>query len=515
MSGHCFFPIFSPSYRGTNLFSIHINTAARSQATFVLQYEELIVRKRSKFQQIINLNPGSKVENFNVTIRAVDEQGITFTNASSYVGIHRVSSQEVIFSYSPSLLEQVDTSNGLARDMFVEYDVNRPSASDRSAGLFIVNDCYFAQFFSPSGVERVPVDIIFVIDVSGSMSGTKIDQTRVALETIINQLAPGDRFSMVTFQNVVNKWKNTLVSVSEYRQEGIQFARGLAAGGGTNFNGGVITGADILNANASVDHVQLLVVLTDGRPTAGERTPDQIVMNARTALTNTRISLNCLGFGLNLNFELLERLALANNGIVRRIYEGSDAASQLEGFFEEISQPILSNIVIGYPTSSVETISNTDFPLLFNGSELVVAGKFSVDSCGSSQTVPFTVTGSGASNQLTFESQIEANGETEIVGLRPSTERLAAYLSIQQLLEKVAITTDTSESAAIEQEALAMSLRYNFVTELTSLIVVEERGDNFTLGGDGGGGMGGQELDLGTNFRTLELSSYCFDASTT
>ena len=188
----------------------------------VLQYEELILRKLSKFQQIINLNPGSKVENFYVTVRAVDEQGITFTNASSYVGIRRVSSQdEVIFSYSPSLLEQVDTSNGLARDMFVEYDVNRPSASDRSAGLLIVNDCYFAQFFSPSGVERVPIDIIFVIDVSGSILGTKIDQTRVALETIIidNQLIPGDRFSMVTFHSVVNKWRDTLVSVSEYRQE--------------------------------------------------------------------------------------------------------------------------------------------------------------------------------------------------------------------------------------------------------------------------------------------------------
>ena len=190
---------------------------------------------------------------------------------------------------------------------------------------------------------------------------------------------------------------------------------------------------------------------------------------------------------------------------MRPIYEGSDATSQLEGFFEVISQPILRNIVIGYPTSSIEMISKTDFPLLFNGSELVVAGKFSVDSCGSSQTVPFTVTGSGASNQLTFESQIEANGETEIVGLRPSTERLAAYLSIQQLLEKIAITTDTSESAAIEQEALAMSLRYNFVTELTLLIVVEERGAYFTLGGDGGGGMGGQELDLGNvNFGVLE-----------
>jgi len=479
----------------------------------VLQYEELIIRKLSKFQQIINLNPGSKIENFHVTVRAVDEQGITSTNASSYVHIQRVSPQEVLFSYSPSLQEQNDTSSGLARDMIVEYDVNRPSAIDRSAGLFIVNDCYFAQFFSPSGVERVPVDIIFVIDVSGSMSGRKIEQTRVALVTIITQLGPQDRFSMVTFQSVINEWRSTLVSVSEYRQEGIQFARGLMARGGTDFNGGVLTGANILRMYANMDHVQLLVVLTDGQPTAGETTnPDQIVLNARMALSNTRISLNCLGFGLNLNFELLERLALANNGIVRRIYEGSDAASQLEGFFEEISQPILRDIVIGYPASSIETISKTDFPLLFNGSELVVAGKFSVDSCSSSQTVLFSVTGSGASNTLTFESQIEANGETQIAGLNPSTERLAAYLSIQQLLDKIAITADTNESAAIEQEALRRSLQYNFVTELTSLIVVEEGGDNFTLGGGGGGGVGGLELaDLaagGGNFGMLELGCY-------
>ena len=460
----------------------------------MLQYEELIPRQRSKFQQIINLNPGSKVENFRVTVRAVDEQGIIFTNASSYVHIQRVSPQEVLFSYSPSLREQNDTNSGLARDMIVEYDVNHPSASDRNAGLFIVNDCYFAQFFSPSGVERVPVDIIFVIDVSGSMSGRKIEQTRVALVTIITQLGPQDRFSMVTFQSVVRQWRSTLVSVSEYREEGIQFARGLMARGGTDFNGGVLTGANILRMNANMDHVQLLVVLTDGQPTAGETTnPDQIVLNARMALSNTRISLNCLGFGLNLNFELLERLALANNGIVRRIYEGSDAASQLEGFFEEISQPILRDIVIEYPNSSIESISRTDFPLLFNGSELVVAGRFSEGSCSSSQTVSVTVTASGASNQLMFESQIETNSETQISGLKPSTERLAAYLFIQQLLDKVAITADTSESAAIEQEALQMSLQYNFVNRLTSLIVVEERGNNFTLGGDGGEGMDGQE----------------------
>ena len=381
--------------------------------------------------------------------------------------------------------EQNDSSFGLARDMIVEYDVNRPPVSDRNAGLFIINDCYFAQFFSPSGASRLPVDIVFVIDVSGSMSGRKIEQTREALVTIINQLGTEDRFSMVTFESTVSNWRNDLVSVSEFRQQGIQFARSLRADGGTNFDGGVQNGARILRNDGNVNRVQLLVVLTDGQPTAGETNPDRIVANARTTLAGTQISLNCLGFGLNLNFELLARLSLANNGIVRRIYEGFDAASQLEGFFEEISQPILRNIIIGYPPNSYESISKTTFPLLFNGSELLVAGKFSDNLCSSSQTISINVTGTGASNQLVFVSQVQTNSETQVVGRKPSTERLAAYLSIQQLIDQITITTDERESAAIKQKAIEQALRYNFVTELTSLIVVEEEVGNFTSG-DGG-----------------------------
>ena len=149
------------------MFQIRINTAANSQSIFVLYYEELIVRRLSKYQQIINLNPGSKVQDFRVNVRVIEQQGITFTGASDYVGISRQSPNEVIYSYTSTLAGQSDTTYGLARDMMVEYDVNHPSTG---AGLIIVNDCYFAQFFSPSGVEPVPVDIVFIIDVSGSMS---------------------------------------------------------------------------------------------------------------------------------------------------------------------------------------------------------------------------------------------------------------------------------------------------------------------------------------------------------
>ena len=472
------------------MFLIRINTAAQSEATFTLQYEELLFRDLSKFQQTLNLNPGSVVDDFQVTVRAVDDQGIVYTGASDYVSVGRVSGEEVVFTYSPSPEEQDDTENGLARDMVVEFDVNHPSDG---AGLIVVNDCYFAQFFSPSGIEAVPVDLVFVIDVSGSMSGQKIDQTREALETIINDLRPQDRFSMVTFASAVGYWINSLVSVSEYRQQAIQFARGLIAGGSTNFNEGLLAGADILKADGNPDYVQLLVILTDGQPSFGEVNTENIVQNAKIALAGTHISLNCLGFGFDLNFDLLERLALSNNGIVRRVYLGEDAATQLEGFFAEISSPILREIVVTYEEGSVSTITDTNFPLLFNGSELIVAGRF---TCDNPQTITVRVTGTGVNGEIMFESQVETGSSSSISGFEPHPERLAAYLFIQQLLERRIIAASQAEIDTIEQEALELALEYNFVTELTSLIVIEENGEmgNFSRG-EGGGGEDGLEED--------------------
>ena len=460
------------SCRGTEVFSVRTNTAANTEATFVLQYEELIVRRNSKYQQTLNLNPGAVVDDLQVQVRVVDLQGVINESSSQFVTTDRLSGNEVLFSYSPSAEQQQEDSVefGLGRDLTVEYDVIHPSDG---AGKFVVDsNCYFAQFFSPSGVDAVPVDLVFVIDVSGSMGGTKIKQTRQALETIINQLRSTDRFTMLTFSNNVTYWRDTLVSVSEYRQLGVQFARGLHAGGSTNFNSGLLGGASVLKTHGRSDHVPLLVILTDGQPTAGVTNENAIIENAVNTLSGTSISLNCLGFGYDLNFNLLERLAFQNNGIVRRIYEGEDAPQQLEGFFEEIASPILKDISINYD-ERFEVITDTSFPILFNGSEIVVAGKF---NC-SADTVLVTVNGSGVLQEVVFQSEVNVRENITLGTISPNVERLAAYLIVKQLLAKLRLTDIVGEANVIRQEALELALKYNFVTDLTSLIVVEEGAD--------------------------------------
>ena len=423
------------------MFRIRINTAAESRATFVLEYEELLTRRVSKYQQIINLNPGNVINDFRASVRAIDEQGIDSFSASDFVTATRVSEQEVTYDYAPSIGDQNDQDFGLARDMVIEYDVIHHTTGP---GLIVVNNCYFAQFFSPSGVTPIPVDIVFVIDVSGSMAGQKIEQARESLEEVISQLRETDRFSIVTFESHVSVWMSRLVLASEYRQSGIQFARGLEAGGGTNFTGGMLRGIEILKTHGREDYIQLVVMLTDGQPTVGITSEDEIVGMARRELEGTSISLNTLGFGLDLNFRLLLRLALENRGIAQQIYEGEDAAEQLEGFYEEISSPILRGVTVTYPPDVLDVSSELEFPLLFNGSEIVVAGRFTDDVCQSSNPITVTVRGTGASQPLVFEGMVTPASDTEIAGFRPSTERLVAFLTIQQILDQLTITGEES-----------------------------------------------------------------------
>ena len=467
------------------MFSIKTNTAANSEATFILQYEDLIVRRRSKYQQVLNLNPGAVVQDLKVQVKVVEPQGVVKENASDFAVTEKLSDREVLFSYSPSVDQQrEDSENGLARDLTVEYDVVHSSSG---AGQFVVDsNCYFAQLFSPSSaaLTAVPVDMVFVIDVSGSMGGRKIEQTRQALKSIINQLRPCDRFTMVTFSSSVRTWKETLVSVSEYRQQAVQFARGLVASGGTNFNSGLLTGASILKDHGKSEYVPLLVILTDGQPTVGERRENVIVQNAITALAGTAISLNCLGFGFDLNYGLLEKLAIKRNGIVRRIYEGEDVVEQLEGFFEEISSPLLRKISVSY-SASVELITDTNFPIFFNGSEIVVAGKLNCTVNGS-HTIIVIVNGTGVQQEIVFSSEIDIQEKIPVENKPSYIEKMMAYLMVKQLLTKLSLTDAPEEAASIRQSAVALALKYNFVTDLTSLIVIEagaEEGEGKQLGG--------------------------------
>ena len=112
-----------------------------------------------------------------------------------------------------------------------------------------------------------------------------------------------------------------------------------------------------------------------------------------------------LGFGTDVDFYFLARLALQNNGVARKIYEDADAASQLIGVYDEVATPLLFNILIEYFGSVVDpnSLSKTVFSNYFNGSELTIAGRL---INANTANLPIRVTATGRNGAIRIEEYV-------------------------------------------------------------------------------------------------------------
>lgn len=258
----------------------------------------------------------------------------------------------------------------------------------------------------------------------------------------------------------------------------------LSSPSGTNINAALLSAAQLVNPPSSSRHlashrVPLVIFLTDGEATIGETAGDTILTNARKALGSA--SLFGLAFGDDADFLLLKRLALDNRGVARMVYEDADAALQLKGFYDEVASPLLSDVQLSYLDDQAFDITRSLFPNYFQGSELVVAGKvkpgvkdlkISMSATDSRQRVKM--------ENRVLTSQTEGNGSVDsldclanLEGIPNVVHRLWAYFTIKELLQAKLNTTDPATQRLLVDKATNLSLRYNFVTPVTSLVVVQ------------------------------------------
>ncbi len=390
------------------------------------------------------------------------------------------------------------------------------------AGTIQILGSHFVQYFSPSGLSPLAKNIVFVIDVSGSMKGKKIEQTREAMSAILSQLRAGDAFNIILFNEDIVLWQDY---ASAATSDNIKTGKALLdervqAGGLTNINDALLLALKILSNTANqtdspiANNFPMVLFLTDGLPTEGETDTKMIRSNILKA-NELKASIFALGFGsiYELDLDFLTALSFENGGTSRRIYPDEDAASQLEGFFDEIGTPLLLRVNFEYPSDIVDDtrVTALSFAQYCDGSELVVSGKLNegqssrrmlVDVRGISSSNPVTYTLSRTLHDLTVPS--------EKVVIEDFTERLWAYMEIKQLLIKMLITDDSTEKARLKSKTLQMSLQYNFVTPLTSLVVVQPGQKEFPTNDHDPGDKGrnvGWKLSS-TRFSILSLSVF-------
>ncbi|KAH7855677.1 hypothetical protein Vadar_027530 [Vaccinium darrowii] len=98
-----------------------------------------------------------------------------------------------------------------------------------------------------SGSDRRGLDLVMVLDVSGSMEGDKLKKMITATQFVIKKLSPIDRLSVVTFAGH-SKRLCRLRQITEQSQKEIEnLVKALVADGGTNIAAGLLTGLQVLN----------------------------------------------------------------------------------------------------------------------------------------------------------------------------------------------------------------------------------------------------------------------------
>uniref|UniRef100_A0A8C1CKI2 Inter-alpha-trypsin inhibitor heavy chain family member 6 n=1 Tax=Cyprinus carpio carpio TaxID=630221 RepID=A0A8C1CKI2_CYPCA len=359
--------------------------------------------------------------------------------------------------YTPSIQQQKNISpRGLNADFIIQYDVELKD----HMGDIQVDNGYFVHYFAPRGLPVVPKDVIFVIDISGSMIGTKIKQTKAAMTTILSDLREGDYFNLITFSDKVHIWKKgrTVRATRQNVRDAKEFVRKIFAEG-TNINAALLSAAQLLNPSShsssssghapSSHRVPMIIFLTDGEATIGETEPDVILRNAQ----------NCCW----------------------TVYEDDDAAVQLKGFYDEVASPLLSDIQLSYLDDQVYDITRSLFPNYFQGSELVVTGRLKPGV----QDLKVMLTANDSKQKVKVENELPL-AKAVINSTEPSlgcaqalddipsfVHRLWAYFTIKELLLAKINTSDVFTQRLLVDKATNLSLKYNFVTPVTSLVVIK------------------------------------------
>lgn len=351
-----------------------------------------------------------------------------------------------------------------ATDLHGDLSIFLPLAG-RNVGISLVthraaaDDGYFMLTLSPgqADVAITPRDITAVVDVSGSMSGAKLNQTKAALRQLLSSLGPRDRFRLIAFSNYVRANES---GWSQATGAEIQAARDwideLAADGGTNIAGAL---EEAMRMESPADRLPIVVFLTDGLPTVGERDPERIADAADRQRDRHRVF--AFGVGYDVNTYLLDRLSAAGRGSTEYVEPGEDVERVVSLLAGKVTQPVLTDLVLGDAPVELVELYPRELPDLFAGEELVLFGRYRGSGSGAVE-----IRGRRGGRAETFAADIEFADRAA----NDFIPRLWAARKLGELTRQVRINGPDPE---LIEAIRSTALRYGLLSEYTAYLVQE------------------------------------------
>ncbi|CAK9174854.1 unnamed protein product [Ilex paraguariensis] len=118
-----------------------------------------------------------------------------------------------------------------------------------------------------SQTARAPVDLVTVLDISGSMAGTKLALLKRAMGFVIQNLGSNDRLAVIAFSSTARRLFPLRRMSDAGRQQALQAVNSLVANGGTNIAEGLRKGAKVIEDRREKNPVSSIILLSDGQDT--------------------------------------------------------------------------------------------------------------------------------------------------------------------------------------------------------------------------------------------------------
>lgn len=313
-------------------------------------------------------------------------------------------------------------------------------------------------------VEQSAADVIFVIDRSGSMSGSSIEQVRNALQMALRSLSAGCRFNIVGFGST---YQALFPDLRDYCDESLKAASEHVASLDADLGGTEILPAleFALRTGSAGERPRQVVVLTDGEVT----NTDAVIALARSAADSARIFTFGIGYGAS--HHLVRGLARAGGGTAEFIYPGERVEQKVMRQLSRLLSPALTDVGLDWGGLKVRQAPSR-VPPVFARTPLKVYGL--LDEVRAAEVTLSAETPSGpVSARLTVDPSAVREGST--IGT------LAARALIRELEEGPEwIPARGSRQSARKQtqashEIIRLATAYKLASRETSFVAVEHR----------------------------------------
>jgi len=303
----------SSTSRDSNKFTVDVNIEPGDKVIFELTYDELLERKNGNYEYGINIDPGMIIDDFKVVVNIneslplsqlevpelIESNEIDFSKDETENSIAEIMRYEdnpnnatIVFAPTKEYQEEAG-EQGVSGKFVVRYDVDRQGQDTEVQ----VIDGYFVHYFVPNDLEPLPKHVLYVLDVSGSMQGEKLEQMKDAMFTVLDDMTESEYFNIITFNDEVNHWNrelNQFINESsnfyqaseDNKNTAITSILNLLADSGTDINAGILSaleeGKEAKKLEVLPDDVKTMVVfLTDGRPSSGVVDVNEIKSNIK------------------------------------------------------------------------------------------------------------------------------------------------------------------------------------------------------------------------------------------